>query len=607
MSNRLIVASGFVWFLSAVGSVLAGERSPSTDWLHEAQFGVFMHFLPGDEQSAEKVHAFDVDALAQQLETIGAKYFVLTLGQNSGYYNAPNRTYDQITGYRAGQRCSTRDLPMDLYESLHPRGIRLMLYLPCQVPNRDGNAQEAFGLPRGPKDQPIDIEFAEKWADVIREWSVRYGTKIAGWWFDGGYEWIGFQNEIADLYADAARKGNSEAIVTFNPGVKLIRWTNAEDYTAGELNDPFDVLPESRWLDGSQWHALTYLGSHWGGRDTRFPSQRWIAWVADVAARGGAVTLDAGPNWNPEEGRIGVISNVQMAQLQAIHDAYSRLNRNGFVPVEKEFHFDTGVLRGTLRAAGQSYGLKPVKHIPSGNPLAASAGLLSPYRLLTPESRFGPAAWDWPSRATALSEGAVRVEWSADEDHPLDITGIYRLSEENTVDLELTVCPKRDLQQFELFLASYFDGFPQSFAFTQDDNGTVQLTEAKQSDGDWQMFPRDDNAARMIQDGRWQHPPHPVNWMIRERMAAPLVVRTDDRRGLAAIVMAPATDCFAVAMPYGEEAHRSLYLSLFGRDLQAGESATARARMIIVTDFTEDVALDAYRRYEQSSRDSNPN
>ena len=131
---------------------------------------------------------------------------------------------------------------MDLYKSLHPRGIRLMLYLPCQVPNRDAGAQEAFGLPRGAKDQPVDLAFAEKWAEVIREWSVRYGDRVAGWWFDGGYEWIGFHDEIADLYADAARSGNPEAIVTFNPGVKLIRWTRAEDYTAGELNDPFEVL-----------------------------------------------------------------------------------------------------------------------------------------------------------------------------------------------------------------------------------------------------------------------------------------------------------------------------------------------------------------------------
>ena len=94
-----------------------------------------------------------------------------------------------------------------------------------------------------PKDQPIDLAFAEKWSEVIQEWSDRYGDKVAGWWFDGGYEHIGFNDAIADRYAAAVKHGNPKAIVTFNPGVKVIRWTKAEDYTAGELNEP---LPSSR-------------------------------------------------------------------------------------------------------------------------------------------------------------------------------------------------------------------------------------------------------------------------------------------------------------------------------------------------------------------------
>jgi len=41
------------------------------------------------------------------------------------------------------------------------------------------------------------------------------------------------------VYAAAAKSGNPKAVVTFNPGVSLKRWTAAEDYTAGELNEPF--------------------------------------------------------------------------------------------------------------------------------------------------------------------------------------------------------------------------------------------------------------------------------------------------------------------------------------------------------------------------------
>jgi 3-methyl-2-oxobutanoate hydroxymethyltransferase len=62
---------------------------------------------------------------------------------------------------------------------------------------------------------------------VIQEWSDRYGDKVAGWWFDGGYDHIKFNEAIAQTYAKAVKHGNPNAIVTFNPGVRLIRHTQA--------------------------------------------------------------------------------------------------------------------------------------------------------------------------------------------------------------------------------------------------------------------------------------------------------------------------------------------------------------------------------------------
>jgi hypothetical protein len=174
----------------------ADAQNPNTDWFKDARYGVFMHFLPADDADLKLVEAFDAQALAGQLEEVGAKYFVLTLGQNSGYFNAPNAAYDKRTGYAPGQRCARRDLPGDLAAVLGPKGIRLMLYLPCQTPNRDTRAQRAFGLAEGPQDQPLDAAFAEKWAEVIQEWSDRYGDRVAGWWFDGGYAHIRFNEAI---------------------------------------------------------------------------------------------------------------------------------------------------------------------------------------------------------------------------------------------------------------------------------------------------------------------------------------------------------------------------------------------------------------------------
>lgn len=299
-------------------NAVAAEQSPQTDWLSEARIGAFMHFLPGDSADFETVEEFDVEALAKQLDWMGAKYFMFTLGQNAGWFNAPNAAYDRIAGYTPGERCAKRDLPLDLHRALSAMGIRLMLYLPCQTPNRDSRAQKAFGLPQGPKDQPIDLTFATQWAEVIHEWSARYGEKVSGWWFDGAYEHVQFNEDIARIYAGAVKRGNPDAIVTFNPGVCLLRHTQAEDYTAGELNEPFAIVPTSRWIDGSQWHALTYLGSSWAQRDLRFPTGQWRSWFAKVTAQGGALTLDMSPNKSPNAGPIGTFGPEQAEQFRAI-------------------------------------------------------------------------------------------------------------------------------------------------------------------------------------------------------------------------------------------------------------------------------------------------
>src|ERR1035441_8398338 len=130
--------------LALTTAAIAGQEptpaaSHRTDWFHQAKWGVFMHYmgdtvLKGDELTIENwnkaVDSFDVKGLADQLASAGAGYFVLTLGQNSGYYCAPNAAYDRLTGI-APSKCAKRDLVADLSEALRVRRIRLMVYLPA--------------------------------------------------------------------------------------------------------------------------------------------------------------------------------------------------------------------------------------------------------------------------------------------------------------------------------------------------------------------------------------------------------------------------------------------------------------------------------------------
>ncbi len=123
-----------------------------TDWLKEAKWGVFMHYMgdtvfKGDQLTVENwnkaVDAFDVKGLAEQLASAGAGYFVLTLGQNSGFYCSPNSTYDKLTGITPS-KCARRDLVSDLSEALRAKRIRLMVYLPSGAPDRDREAMKAL-------------------------------------------------------------------------------------------------------------------------------------------------------------------------------------------------------------------------------------------------------------------------------------------------------------------------------------------------------------------------------------------------------------------------------------------------------------------------------
>lgn len=272
-----------------------------------------------------------------------------------------------------------------------------------------------------------------------------------------------------------------------------------------------------------------------------------------------------------------------------------------FVANDKgEYPFDTGVLRGTLRQGGKSQGLSSVIHVPTGARLDRSMGLLSYYRVFTTGRRYGVGAWDWPSTAKLLADGAVQVTWPA-ADRPFEMACLYRWKDPQTIDVETTVTAQKEGSGFESFLASYFDAaFPTPCVYVQanpEAQGKPGLLPARKTSGEWQMFPRDDRVLPMIRDGRWGLEPNPVNWTIMPPLAAPLAVRRGAAGNLTAILMAPPQDCVAIATPCEGESHYSLYLSLIGRDLKAGATVTARTRLIITPNVSDEQAIAFYQQY----------
>ena len=301
-------------------------------WMQEAHWGVMTHYLAdwqarvnkldmSVEQWNKMIDAFDVEGIAKQLQSAGARYYQITIGQNSGYYLSLNGTYDRIVGIQPS-KCSRRDLIADLYEALNKRGIRLMVYLPSGAPGGDKVADAALEWRNGPYS---NREFQRKWEQVIREWSERWGKKVAGWWFDGCY----FPNSMYRSteppnfasFAAAARAGNPDVIVAFNPGVvyRILSMTPYEDFTAGEIDKP-ELVTIRRGadgkVDGTQIHMLSYLGQTWGMGAPRFTAEQVIGYTKKVTDSGGAVTWDVPVELN------GTIAQAFLDQLTALGRAY---------------------------------------------------------------------------------------------------------------------------------------------------------------------------------------------------------------------------------------------------------------------------------------------
>jgi len=281
-----------------------------------------------------------------------------------------------------------------------------------------------------------------------------------------------------------------------------------------------------------------------------------------------------------------------------------------FAASGKQFAFDTGCMKGVLRPQGRPIGLASVIDVATGAAISRSFGIFSHYRLLETANRYGHAAWDWPSKSNLLAGGVIEAVWTADQEHPFDLKAIYRWAKPDTLDLVTTVTARKDLARFEVFLASYFNGFAESWVYAKgpaETDGKAAFVEASRDEGVWQMFPRDERAIELIRDGRWKQPPNPVQWVIRPTLIGPLAMRRDRRTGLVALVMAPPEDCFAVATPHSEEGHRSLYLSLYGQDVKAGQTAAARSRLVIRPAVSFERAERIYEEYLNECQKGFPN
>ncbi|MBI3921800.1 MAG: hypothetical protein HY318_10330 [Armatimonadetes bacterium] len=317
-------------------SGIGAEMPHRAEWMSLGSFGLMVHYLitpPGarhDERTDALnriVDGFDLDGFVEQFESTGADWLIFTLGQNTRYYNSPNAWLEA----RQPGHTSGRDLVLEIAEALKARGKRFIAYLPAEV-SAPVELHEAFGWQT---DEPTQQVFQPNYQEFVRAYSSQYGANCYGWWFDGCYEWHVFPNRNMDFsgYIAAARAGNPEAITAFNDGAfcagKMNPVTPLEDYHAGEIhtlvegqialgwwqNDPEPYLPESRFIEGVQWHGLMPVDSTFAGPhlpDQHYDDATLIHLLQRVKDVGGAMTFNLPIS---VEGRVPESSIEQMQRL----------------------------------------------------------------------------------------------------------------------------------------------------------------------------------------------------------------------------------------------------------------------------------------------------
>jgi hypothetical protein len=309
------------------------KGNPNTEWFKAAGVDVMLHFLKtsfardgGSEEYNEVVNNFDVELFAENCREAGANFVMFALGQNDGYYCSPNHAYDSIVSIAPGTLCSTRDLPANLFKALDKRGIKMMFYLPGNPPINNELVSQTIKY-TFKKDSPTSQFTQNCWEAVIREWSLRYGKNLSGWWFDGMYRG-GIIETCSDMslphnistHTLAAKAGNHNSIVTYNYGVNTIQSNSPyDDFSAGEEGQIVQV-PQSRWVvDGVQWFLFTYLGEWWGKTGMRFTTPELVQWAEKVFEKDGVICFDIHAD------KSGAIDPDHIRQVQAVRKAFDQV------------------------------------------------------------------------------------------------------------------------------------------------------------------------------------------------------------------------------------------------------------------------------------------
>jgi hypothetical protein len=305
-----------------------------TTWFSQAGYGLMFQYggwgypQTGDKKSLEdQANDFDVTAFVERVKGTGASYVIWSTTWIDYLLDAPIASVDSYFGN--GDRTSSRDLIGEIMEALDAEGIDFMLYY------HRGQAETApwftdpdFPLEeftaRGTGDRS---GFFDSWETIITEIGNRYGTKLDGWFIDGG---LVYYPAPFERMGAAARAGNPNRLVSYNPWI-CARYTDFQDVMFGEgahgqtITGSAGAGGDGILTDGPSagllQHGMFTMENAWGvssmdqAINTDVSAADAIAWVESAASRNVPISFNL-MMWED-----GTVSQDSLDVLDAVVDS----------------------------------------------------------------------------------------------------------------------------------------------------------------------------------------------------------------------------------------------------------------------------------------------
>ncbi len=273
-------------------------------------------------------------------------------------------------------------------------------------------------------------------------------------------------------------------------------------------------------------------------------------------------------------------------------------------------HFKTRHMEGLLvgqdtRDLGRGFGKHGIRGLTyKGHDLSAPEppvggkrkhqGVLNLYRVYSSTESFGSLRDD-QAQLERLDDG-VRLTWPASEGRPVTISGTWRITGPAHFDLFVEATPTKPISNFEILPAVYLAVHMGKFIYLDGDNGSmIHALRSERQTGDPLHYafyplgekarPAQENSGRIHSDWKWK------TVVPKERAVLPIVFAGDET--VQVVLMGEANSISAVcATPLpttgspeewnSVEQHSALYFSVFGHDVEPGNTYIARMRLQVI-------------------------